>query len=120
MQIARAATIDQRIALDRKSRRVPLDQEKTHARLIAFCARNTRRNEDMVRGLDVRHHRLGAGEYPFGPVELGARSDACQIIAARWLLMSDSHHFRAGGDRSEKHTSELQSLICISSAVFCL
>src|SRR3546814_36327 len=40
MQIARAATIDQRIALDRKSRRVPLDQEKTHARLIAFCARN--------------------------------------------------------------------------------
>src|SRR3546814_1562764 len=59
MQIARAATIDQRIALDRKSRRVPLDQEKTHARLIAFC-------------------------------------------------------------RSEEHTSELQSLIRISYAVFCL
>src|SRR3546814_13236058 len=52
----------------------------------------------MVRGLDVRHHRLGAGEYPFGPVELGARSDACQIIAARWLLMSESQHCRAGED----------------------
>src|SRR3546814_15776637 len=52
----------------------------------------------MVRGLDVRHHRLGAGEYPFGPVELGARSDACPIIAARWLLMSESQHSRGGED----------------------
>src|SRR3546814_1943201 len=30
------------------------------------------------------------------------------------------HHLRAVGKRSEEHTSELQSLMRISSAVFCL
>src|SRR3546814_5810321 len=52
----------------------------------------------MVLGRHGRNHRLGAGEYSFGPVEVGARSESCQIIAARWLLMSESQHCRAGED----------------------
>src|SRR3546814_2026655 len=34
------------------------------------------------------------------------------------LLIEDGHHIP--GLRSEEHTSELQSLLCISYAVFCL
>src|SRR3546814_6401076 len=52
--------------------------------------------------LDLEPVRFGGGEYPRALV--GRKADA----------------FAEGIDRSEEHTSELQSLMRISYAVFCL
>src|SRR3546814_1372473 len=50
----------------------------------------------------LRHHQLIIG------------------LAAVALLEHRAEHASAGGQRSEEHTSELQSLLRISYAVFCL
>src|SRR3546814_1319460 len=46
----------------------------------------------------------------------------CHGIIAVWLQCHDrsDEHYRVGSQRSEEHTSELQSLMRISYAVFCL
>src|SRR3546814_10581826 len=51
-----------------------------------------------------------------------ARSAAC-VSSARWVLgssVSNSINWLRAVSRSEEHTSELQSLMRISYAVFCL
>src|SRR3546814_9365715 len=42
------------------------------------------------------------------------------LVAAPWCHDADRHLAVVGGFRSEEHTSELQSLMRISYAVFCL
>src|SRR3546814_5164631 len=57
-----------------------------------------------------------------GPMTMWVNSTTRSLVSGRrrpegrsaWVLVS------AGGDRSEEHTSELQSLMRISYAVFCL
>src|SRR3546814_1244085 len=56
----------------------------------------------LARGRQVL---LAAGEVRHGAIELVVRKELRQIV---------------GPDRSEEHTSELQSLMRISYAVFCL
>src|SRR3546814_2139781 len=53
--------------------------------------------------------RATTGQYPYGRRAGGAHS-----LAAAWRRFAYRH------DRSEEHTSELQSLMRISYAVFCL
>src|SRR3546814_1474148 len=75
--------------------------------------------------------RLASGEMiaAFCLTEAGAGSDAASVRtkAARnddgsWTLSGEKIWITNGGiaDRSEEHTSELQSLMRISYAVFCL
>src|SRR3546814_7932703 len=60
-------------------------------------------------GRDVWHAYASAGGLPPGPQALHSR-----------FLLSAHRHYMAGTVRSEEHTSELQSLMRISYAVFCL
>src|SRR3546814_3175636 len=46
--------------------------------------------------------------------------DLAQMRVARAAAASKNVHMRVAGMRSEEHTSELQSLMRISYAVFCL
>src|SRR3546814_10225175 len=46
--------------------------------------------------------------------------DACGRVAAEERSLRPFQHFYGGNTRSEEHTSELQSLMRISYAVFCL
>src|SRR3546814_8356855 len=85
------------------------------------------RNNSAVRGVfgagavvrgNPRGHRLPAGRPPsFGvrppPVRVRSR-------ASRRLRLSIVDRRRGDTNRSEEHTSELQSLMRISYAVFCL
>src|SRR3546814_10082411 len=73
-------------------------------------------------GVDARAERAG-GDSPLvdpgdvidgGHVEVPDRLGTVQVLAMVDVL--DHHH----ADRSEEHTSELQSLMRISYAVFCL
>src|SRR3546814_4165396 len=64
---------------------------------------------------------------PWSGAELGAGTDRAGVVAdaaalACLLAQSGSRQDRDAGDgaRSEEHTSELQSLMRISYAVFCL
>src|SRR3546814_5234828 len=57
----------------------------------------------------------GTGKELGGRVQIGSAS----LIATYWWLNVGSE-LRFVGDRSEEHTSELQSLMRISYAVFCL
>src|SRR3546814_2529822 len=63
-------------------------------------------------------HCWPAGHYP---MELNAF--AATLVAARCPKCGEAHPVvarQANGNRSEEHTSELQSLMRISYAVFCL
>src|SRR3546814_3330743 len=44
----------------------------------------------------------------------------CDWIIFNWICSTDTRSIRLNGIRSEEHTSELQSLMRISYAVFCL
>src|SRR3546814_6790620 len=67
--------------------------------------------------------RRNAGHCGIGPVRSGRASgsigtDVHEHVAAR--LSGQGHARQRAGYRSEEHTSELQSLMRISYAVFCL
>src|SRR3546814_943264 len=55
-----------------------------------------------------------------GSIAATLRTARDRIVAFLMLFLSYSYHCRAQSDRSEEHTSELQSLMRISYAVFCL
>src|SRR3546814_1736186 len=61
-------------------------------------------------------------DHPDGPVELRPHLGGPLLAAAAaWVAMHHDRSCRAGRRcRSEEHTSELQSLMRISYAVFCL
>src|SRR3546814_4484428 len=106
---------------DLDTRRVPI---------IMLTARGE--ETDKLRGLDS-----GCDDYitkPFSPAELIARINAVlrrskPELSSEMLTFADlamdlaAHRVKRNGQdihRSEEHTSELQSLMRISSAVFCL
>src|SRR3546814_7577240 len=72
------------------------------------------RNHDTERGQDGHH---GAGDHQ-------AVEDALDTVTGAelrpHLALRDCESKQAGRGRSEEHTSELQSLMRISYAVFCL
>src|SRR3546814_8099355 len=53
-----------------------------------------------------------------GPASTALTNDHCSPTGFHWML--DTYSQSVGGVRSEEHTSELQSLMRISYAVFCL
>src|SRR3546814_2052823 len=85
----------------------PAARTDRHARAVA---RHVQRG---VRPPECARHRL--------PVERGGAAGACHArrIRASRRLYADRHR-AARRTRSEEHTSELQSLMRISYAVFCL
>src|SRR3546814_8762939 len=68
---------------------------------------------------DLVIRRLGIGKV-FGPELVGEHAHACVQTALFLQRTLIKLLRRAAGLRSEEHTSELQSLMRISYAVFCL
>src|SRR3546814_4903421 len=64
----------------------------------------------------VRHHGADAG----GAADPGLGRTPCRYAPARARGLNSGADLQSGRDRSEEHTSELQSLMRISYAVFCL
>src|SRR3546814_8945291 len=64
--------------------------------------------------------RSGAREYPRQRDLGGADQDAGGVGNRRFPLHSQMERTQRADERSEEHTSELQSLMRISYAVFCL
>src|SRR3546814_3834391 len=79
-------------------------------------------------GLGHHHaaHRIEADildqfDHPDRRVRLAHRTQAgCDFLAHRWMHAQHQELLGLRGLRSEEHTSELQSLMRISYAVFCL
>src|SRR3546814_3612043 len=78
---------------------------------------------DRERGFDLRAHGLGPG---LRAEDADAKRGRCGVDAASPEFVEQGehvarrHHDDVGPERSEEHTSELQSLMRISYAVFCL
>src|SRR3546814_2225756 len=74
----------------------------------------------VVARRDVRPAQMEDVELAFTPGALGLDVHALQQVRIA-LGVEDDHHLVLAADlRSEEHTSELQSLMRISYAVFCL
>src|SRR3546814_9800336 len=75
---------------------------------------------EPARGVDA--DRCGLGDLGRGELGVLAEDAADQVLAGqRWLVGVLRLRHRSGRtSRSEEHTSELQSLMRISYAVFCL
>src|SRR3546814_7353975 len=75
-------------------------------------------------GYDLKRGRGGIRECEFfaqiHQLIHGGRDPALRVPATRDALAALAEAGRIGADRSEEHTSELQSLMRISYAVFCL
>src|SRR3546814_7689291 len=71
-------------------------------------------------------HLLRIGPFAISEGEIRRFQDRCRRIEQGFVIFGDHHVANAnqggglGGLRSEEHTSELQSLMRISYAVFCL
>src|SRR3546814_3892502 len=90
VELDRAGGLDRHVADRRRTRGRATDVERTHGQLGARLA-------DRLRG----HHAHG----------LAVVDDVATAQVAAVAV---------GADRSEEHTSEIQSLMRISDAVFCL
>src|SRR3546814_7271849 len=73
---------------------------------------------DVALVLDGHLRQAGVGELPCEAAEL--LGELHVRLQALGLLGGQRGHVERIGDRSEEHTSELQSLMRISYAVFCL
>src|SRR3546814_6934746 len=93
---------------------------------------NPKDENATLRGVDAAHEKVGAAYLArwFGPA---VNAPVAQHVAAKRYLCTAEDGYLArlseesvrslavqGGHRSEEHTSELQSLMRISYAVFCL
>src|SRR3546814_4784977 len=74
------------------------------------------RRDDAVRGAAVRRARAGADDARGGAARLRGARDPQLLHLGIGIVQSRT----VSGPRSEEHTSELQSLMRISYAVFCL
>src|SRR3546814_8051308 len=63
-----------------------------------------------------------SGQTSFWDLVLAARSgmQSKEMVLAEWATHAGYYSVQPGRERSEEHTSELQSLMRISYAVFCL
>src|SRR3546814_2377470 len=75
-----------------------------------------RQGDDAARD-GAEYHALSA---PDGPAQSRAAGRGCTFRSLPQRPARPETRARAGGGRSEEHTSELQSLMRISYAVFCL
>src|SRR3546814_9387395 len=76
-----------------------------------------------IEGVSPAGLMLAVAPLPRLPVSAEARSErmsACRLVATTVSIASGFVTMRAAMARSEEHTSELQSLMRISYAVFCL
>src|SRR3546814_5171501 len=76
-----------------------------------------------IAAVDGGYGRRGLGgdrKLHEGLRHVGCLHLALQQVARHVILLAQAPRLRALGDRSEEHTSELQSLMRISYAVFCL
>src|SRR3546814_4409632 len=94
----------------------------------------TRRSSDLVLGVDVDlvldfgdlgAHGAAADLDPVGaprqqPIIVQPQQVGGELVGHLGRIVSRGDHVAAAGVRSEEHTSELQSLMRISYAVFCL
>src|SRR3546814_5695362 len=73
-------------------------------------------------GADRHGCRIAVGDIEYQLTRLPAeRGDFRARVGKTCRVATVQHHIETGcGDRSEEHTSELQSLMRISYAVFCL
>src|SRR3546814_2866535 len=55
-----------------------------------------------------------------GPFQIHGDTDMMESLDALLRAFVEQRRMKISGDSSEEHTSELQSLMCISYAVFCL
>src|SRR3546814_10527545 len=87
--------------------------------LDAHCAALARKRENIRVGGSFRVHRLRALDIGqrFQPVTIDGREFEIEIGRGRLHRFAQ---LSLNGARSEEHTSELQSLMRISYAVFCL
>src|SRR3546814_9773314 len=83
-------------------------------------------SSDLAGGIERRSgwNRIIAGSVGRATVEAGAEirlnPESRLLLASGNLFVDGSIEVRSGSIRSEEHTSELQSLMRISYAVFCL
>src|SRR3546814_1305829 len=70
---------------------------------------------DLGDGIDVARHGC-----PFLIFLLSTGSCRALVLVERWVQNGNDPHRHGFQSRSEEHTSELQSLMRISYAVFCL
>src|SRR3546814_4125777 len=68
--------------------------------------------EPVERGVERQHHE--------GQVYIDESEDDREIVEEQWRRLPCRERLKPGERRSEEHTSELQSLMRISYAVFCL
>src|SRR3546814_7747060 len=71
-------------------------------------------------GLDAAEPLLDASADLLGPVGLFTNFFQIMILLVAWIIVVLAFFILAVQVRSEEHTSELQSLMRISYAVFCL
>src|SRR3546814_9646923 len=86
-------------------------------RPAARCRRAAEAESDGLFGQKARLSGAPVGEPPAGHAD---RDRARQRVDSRSGILKRGAHDLGGIDRSEEHTSELQSLMRISYAVFCL
>src|SRR3546814_7906848 len=90
------------------------------------CSSDLRRRGRCNLGYQQRHRRTAVGGQcrtgieaePADPQQAGANHGIAQVMRRHWLMRPAAP--RTDDQRSEEHTSELQSLMRISYAVFCL
>src|SRR3546814_1814952 len=89
--------------------------EGANAIIVAANADVQRKLGELIRQLDTRRPQVLVEAIV---VEIG--DDAAKKLGVQFLLGGKNIPFAATSYRSEEHTSELQSLMRISYAVFCL
>src|SRR3546814_1987545 len=91
---------------------------------VSYELLSTLKQASSSTGVDFAYLVAQAGqESGFRPDAQASGSSArglFQFIDSTWLQMVRDHGAKYGLTRSEEHTSELQSLMRISYAVFCL
>src|SRR3546814_7931728 len=93
--------------------RVPICLWTERGHDVAVTSRNKDVAIEILDALGIAHHSLGnAAQGPLGLV--------FELVQRNLLLTRHIRRAKARPSRSEEHTSELQSLMRISYAVFCL
>src|SRR3546814_2426349 len=80
-----------------------------------YSSLNPRKRVASLISLPLRAHRIGTSQEQRRQVE-----EMAELVGLPRRALDSPPNELSGGQRSEEHTSELQSLMRISYAVFCL